>query len=79
MRQKAARFCTKKCYPFVSKLIIFQKVESDIGENLGQPRPDLYQSTNYMSSQSNRISTLINIKNILVENIRKKIFSKRMM
>ena len=44
--RKQRDFAPKNAIHFVSKFIIFQKEESDIGENLGQPRSDVYQSTN---------------------------------
>ena len=68
---KQRDFARRNAIHFVSKLIIFHKVESDTIENLGRPRTDVYQSANSMSPQSNRISTLINFENILMENIRK--------
>ena len=39
-------FAPKNAINFVSKLIIFQKVESDTGENLGWPRTEVYQFAN---------------------------------
>ena len=44
--RKQRDFAPKNAIYFVSKFIIFQNVESDISENLGQPRSDVYQSTN---------------------------------
>ena len=46
--RKQRDFAIKNAIHFVSKLIIFQKVESDTGtgENLGRPRSDLHQFTN---------------------------------
>ena len=37
---------TKNAIHFASKLITFQKVESDTGENLRRLRSDMYQFTN---------------------------------
>ena len=68
---KQRDFARKHAIHFVSKLIIFQNVESDTIKNLGRPRTDVYQSANSMSPQSNRILTLTNFENILIENIRK--------
>ena len=46
-RGRAQRdFAPKNAINFVSKLIIFQKVESDTGENLGWPRTEVYQFAN---------------------------------
>ena len=39
-------FAPKNAINFVSKLIIFQKVESDNGKNLGWPKTEVYQFTN---------------------------------
>ena len=36
----------KNAIHFVSKLIIFQKVDSATGDNLWRPKSDVYQSTN---------------------------------
>ena len=44
--RKQRDFAPKNAIHLVSKLIVFQKVESYTGENLGRPRTDLYQSTN---------------------------------
>ena len=44
--RKHCDFAPKNAIHFVLKLIIFQKVESNTGENLGRPRSDVYQSTN---------------------------------
>ena len=44
--RKQREFAPKHAIHFVSKLIIFQRVESDTAENLGQPRSDVYQSMN---------------------------------
>ena len=46
MRHKSGQFAPKNTIHFVSKLIIFLKVEPDTGEILGQPRSDVYQSMN---------------------------------
>ena len=40
---KQREFAPKNAIHFVSKLIIFQRVESDTGENLERPRSDVYQ------------------------------------
>ena len=42
--RKQRDFAPKNAIHFVSKLIVFQKVESDTGENLGRPRTDVYHS-----------------------------------
>ena len=44
--RKQRDFAPKNAIHFVLNLIIFQKVKSDTGENLGRPRSDVYQSTN---------------------------------
>ena len=44
--RKQHDFAPKNAIHFVLKIIIFQKVESDTGENLRRPRSDVYQSTN---------------------------------
>ena len=46
MRQKAARFRTKKRNPFVSKLIIFQNEASKIRylREFARPRSDVYHA-----------------------------------
>ena len=44
--RKQRDFAPKNAVHFVSKLNIFHKVESDVGENLGRRRTDVYQSMN---------------------------------
>ena len=44
--RKQRDFAPKNAIQFVPKLIIFQKIKLDIGENLGRLRTDVYQSIN---------------------------------
>ena len=44
--RKQHDFGPKNTIHFVSKLIIIQKIESDIGETLGRLRIEVYQSMN---------------------------------
>ena len=44
--KKQRDFARKNAIHFLSKLIIFQKVESDVGENSGRPRSDEYHELN---------------------------------
>ena len=49
--RKQRNFEPKNAIHFVSKLIIFQKLESETGENLWRPRTDDYQFTKCSYSQ----------------------------
>ena len=44
--RKQHDFAPKNAIQYVPKLIIFQKIKSDIDENLGRLRTDVYQSMN---------------------------------